>query len=108
VAGFLVELFAHHGYECYDAIRWRHWTDENVKFWYAQNAFLYMAKGKGPPQLPVPHGLPFRVVHPKLLDLYQNDPRFIPPRLAVRALRWRVQTATEDVNDWLKGHRKPR
>jgi hypothetical protein len=59
---FWAELFATHGYECIDAIRWRHWTDQCVEFWYAQNSFLYVAKERAEldllGQVGVPRGSP--------------------------------------------------
>jgi SAM-dependent methyltransferase len=98
---FWAELFAGYGYECVDAIRWQHWSDERVLFWYAQNAFLYVAKDRAPLDLQAPDGLPLRVVHPDLLAR-RLDPRFVPWRLAVHALGWRARGAARRANERLK------
>lgn len=34
-------LFAEHGFECFDVIRPRFWSDEQVGWWYRQNALMF-------------------------------------------------------------------
>jgi SAM-dependent methyltransferase len=98
---FWADLFAGHGYECVDAIRWRHWTDEQVEFWYAQNAFLYVDRDRMSLDLAAPVGLPLRIVHPDNLAR-RMDPRYVPWRLAVGALGWRARGAVRKANGRLK------
>jgi SAM-dependent methyltransferase len=100
---FWADLFAAHGYECVDAIRWRHWADEYVEFWYVQNAFLYVAGDRAPLDLAAPIGLPLRIVHPGNLA-HSLDPRYMSWRLAVEALRWRARGASRKVQKQLKRH----
>jgi SAM-dependent methyltransferase len=100
---FWADLFVDHGYECVDAIRWEYWTDERVEFWYAQNAFLYVAKDRAPLDLGGPIGLPLRVVHPGLLGR-RLDPHYVHWRLAVAALRWRGLGPVRKAAKRLKRH----
>ncbi len=100
---FWADLFAGHGYECVDAVRWRHWTDEDVEFWYAQNSFLYVAPDQAPLDLDAPVGIPFRIVHPGNLER-RLDPRHVPWRLAVAALRCRARGAVQKATRRLKRH----
>lgn len=95
---FWAGLFAGHGYECIDAIRWRYWTDERVEFWYAQNAFLYVAGDRAPLDLVAPVDLPLRIVHPDNLAR-RLDPRYVPWRLAMKALSWRARGAVRKVTE---------
>jgi len=53
-------IFATHGYRPVDLIRARVWDNPEVRPWYAQNMFLYVADGVG---LEGDH-LPMRLVHP--------------------------------------------
>jgi SAM-dependent methyltransferase len=89
---FWADLFASHGYRCVDAIRWQHWTDERVEFWYVQNAFLYVAEDRAPLDLVAPVSIPLRIVHPGLLAR-RLDPRYVSSRLAVSALTGRARRA---------------
>jgi SAM-dependent methyltransferase len=100
---FWGSLFASHDYECVDAIRWQHWTDERVEFWYAQNAFLYVAKDRASLDLAAPVGLPRRIVHPDNLAR-RLDPRHVPWRLAVQALKWRARGPIRRAEKYLKRH----
>ncbi len=40
--GYWAKKFKKHGYIPVDCIRRKIWTNENVRFWYAQNSFLYV------------------------------------------------------------------
>ncbi|HEY5194063.1 MAG TPA: methyltransferase domain-containing protein [Solirubrobacteraceae bacterium] len=93
---FWAELFAVHGYECIDAIRWQHWTDQRVEFWYAQNSFLYVDKKRAQLDLSAPVGTPLGIVHPGNLARHM-DPRYVSSRLAAEALVWRVRRASKKV-----------
>jgi SAM-dependent methyltransferase len=86
---FWAGLFAAHGYRCLDAIRWTHWDDPRVEYWYAQNAFLYIREGHPSLELPARGEIPFRVVHPDNLARRLN-PRYIRAELALRALAFRA------------------
>jgi hypothetical protein len=83
---FWADLFASHGYRCLDAVRWRHWTDERVEYWYAQNAYIYAAEGAVVP-LPAAVDVPMAVVHPAVLRL-RADPRSASVASAMQTLAW--------------------
>jgi SAM-dependent methyltransferase len=40
-------LFASNGYEAYDVVRPKIWTDDKIPAWYRQNIILYLAPGIG-------------------------------------------------------------
>lgn len=42
--GYWAEKFKKHGYVPVDCIRRKIWTNENIRFWYAQNIFFYIDK----------------------------------------------------------------
>jgi SAM-dependent methyltransferase len=93
--GFWADLFSAHSYRRVDAIRWEHWDDERVEWWYAQNAFLYVAHGRHF-SLPAPTGVSMNVVHPAFLA-GRLQPQSIPPTVAISALAKRARRATRDV-----------
>jgi len=81
---YWAELFGRHDYVSVDCIRDRFWCDENVEYWYAQNAVLYVRRdrldqGVGATTLREAFsrarpGMPLPLVHPlRYLDL--ADPR---------------------------------
>jgi SAM-dependent methyltransferase len=85
---FWAGLFGNHGYRMLDAVRLRHWEDDRVEPWYAQNAFLFVAEGHDvavQPQL----GLPMRAVHPGVFAT-KNDPKLSSREFAARATAWHV------------------
>ncbi len=43
---YWVKKFAENGYGCFDIIRPKYWNDENVSWWYRQNAFVFVQKSK--------------------------------------------------------------
>jgi SAM-dependent methyltransferase len=47
---YWAQLFAEHELVPFDLFRPVFWDDENVSFWYRQNAFLYLRKGSDPYQ----------------------------------------------------------
>jgi hypothetical protein len=67
---YWAELFGEHGYQCFDVLRWRIWSDERIEWWYRQNILLFAAGEaafelvKGAHEPSVPHSL----VHPVAMD----------------------------------------
>jgi len=63
---YWADLFAQAGFKPIDCIRPALWTDEDVPFWYRQNAILFVGPEStaASPQEPT---MPLRVVHPDLL-----------------------------------------
>jgi len=59
---YWANLFSEFGYECYDAIRPRIWSNSKVQWYYAQNCLLFASAGTAP-GLGVP-GVPTPLVHP--------------------------------------------
>ena len=65
-------LFAKHGFEVIDTIRWQVWTDPSVTWWYKQNILLYASEPalKANPKLKsarnaTPPDAPIHIVHPE-------------------------------------------
>lgn len=95
---YWIAQFDRHDYVAVDALRPRIWADESVKYFYRQNALLFVkrdrladlpelaseaAESKGPVRA---------IVHPKLYDVYRSRDvtRFVPPiarRAAARIRR---------------------
>lgn len=65
------ELFAGHGYVPVDALRARYWHDDEVAWWYRQNAYLYVSGETEVPtwasEIGSGFSFPPDVVHPGLL-----------------------------------------
>jgi SAM-dependent methyltransferase len=98
-------LFARHGYQAVDGLRFRLWDDSEVAFWYKQNLLLFAAADAlaANPALaalaaPAPSG-PIAVVHP---ELYRRTLRLSRPRLgrwlkmAPQVLRRSVRSRAEE------------
>lgn len=68
---YWVERFARRDYLAVDCIRRRVWEDPAVEYWYAQNSFLFVARGELEvrPRLrrerELANGFPVSVVHPR-------------------------------------------
>ena len=62
------ELFNRRGYEYYDLIRPKIWKNEKVKWWYKQNIFLVLKKGKY--SLPKTEDI-LNIIHPELFLHYR-------------------------------------
>jgi SAM-dependent methyltransferase len=82
---FWVSLFAERGYSAVDCLRKRLWNDRRVRYFYAQNAVVYVEEDKlqGYPLLAAAHALdptpPLHIVHP---HLYRSAlSRFPPPEV---------------------------
>jgi len=80
--------FAAHGYDPYDVVRPRVWSDPRVAFWYAQNTILYVDRSHAPtlPALgaPAPADPSLDLVHPALhvRDHTTRKPPPPPPSLS--------------------------
>ena len=80
--------FAAHGYDPYDVVRPRVWSDPRVAFWYAQNTILYVERSHAPtlPALgdPAPADSSLDLVHPALhvRDHTTRKPPPPPPSLS--------------------------
>lgn len=66
---YWMALFAEHGYQAVDCLRWRWWDEARIAWWYRQNAFVYVDREKlaDYPRLAAEattQRLPQRVVHP--------------------------------------------
>lgn len=70
---YWARLFAERGYRCYDVIRPRFWADDDIPYWYRQNALLFVRDGAGLPRDALDAatrwgpGEPPALVHPTLL-----------------------------------------
>lgn len=42
--GYWIALFRERGYVCVDCVRGRFWNDDRVAWWYAENAFFFVAE----------------------------------------------------------------
>jgi SAM-dependent methyltransferase len=82
---YWIDLFKKRGFVAIDCIRDRIWTDENVRFWYAQNMFMFVhndmlakdARLKG--LLAQNKNKPVSVIHPGLYyGKVANDMRDMP------------------------------
>lgn len=71
---YWASLFAERGYEFVDCVRPVFWDDGRVRYFYAQNAFLYVEDGSGFETGP---RMPMRCVHPAL---YEAARRSFPAR----------------------------
>jgi SAM-dependent methyltransferase len=85
---FWAELFASHRYRLVDAVRLRHWDDDRVEPWYAQNAFVYVGEGQAV-ALEARPGLPMRAVHPGVFAT-KLDPRLASREFAARSTVWHL------------------
>lgn len=86
---YWAEKFASHAYRVIDAIRPEVWSDDSVKFWYRQNAFLYASDGAFSTNARLRDALAgtdtrmLDLVHPELLAHRNQQPtvemsRFLP------------------------------
>jgi len=103
---YWAEKFADRGYALADLIRPHCWTDENVAYYYAQNAFLYVRQERLSdwPQLesmllPTNHWT-LRCVHP-LRWQEANDPQRLPLRLVLRAAPHAFYKAAQRRLQWI-------
>lgn len=66
---FWKELFAAHGYSCFDVLRPRIWDMPEVEFWYRQNTLIFVRSAVLDrfPHLPDVSDAPLDVVHPVML-----------------------------------------
>lgn len=78
---YWVNLFAQHGYACFDILRARFWTDEKISWWYRQNMLVFAAPGRAD-TLPVLAGhqtavasLPLDVAHPRFVEHFRETLR---------------------------------
>jgi SAM-dependent methyltransferase len=106
--GYWIRRFETAGFECLDCVRGAFWDDAAVAPWYAQNAFMFVAKDavSGYPMLAqeaASNSLAMRdLVHPRLhrarIDELSNPEHYsiravtkVFPRLLARALRRRFR-----------------
>lgn len=74
---YWAQRFRDAGFECFDPVRLRTWTDNRVAYWYSQNALLYVR----PERVKIEPGLageppvspPVRLVHPDLYSAVMAD-----------------------------------
>jgi SAM-dependent methyltransferase len=77
---YWAKIFARHDYLAYDVVRSQIWRDDRVRYFYAQNALLYVRAAAAPSytRLPAPtSGPPLSIVHPKLFRRVRET--FPPP-----------------------------
>lgn len=86
---YWVDRFEAKGYSCYDIIRPQVWGNDEVRFYYQQNAFVFVKKSTISAQQEVflnqSRSFGYDVVHPKLYDRVRN-PENISLRNVVRFL----------------------
>jgi SAM-dependent methyltransferase len=96
------KLFADHGYQLVDCIRWRVWDQKEVEFWYAQNCFLFVQRDllSASPRLLAEQArakeMPRSIVHPGFLGRFGAES--LTPRQLLRlfpgsfkhAVLWRL------------------
>lgn len=64
-------LFKEHGFACFDTIRPLIWENEEIEFWYRQNALLFVRGAPGKSPATVDWG-GHDLVHPKHYDSYRR------------------------------------
>ncbi|MGA9752032.1 MAG: class I SAM-dependent methyltransferase [Acidobacteriota bacterium] len=79
--GYWIDLFADCSFALHDCIRPMLWTDDEVEFWYAQNALLFRKA-----DLPLPLGM---VTLPSFQGMPLAHPRAWAEKTAPRAVSWR-------------------
>ena len=79
---FWAEEFARYGFQPYDLFRPVFWGDEDVRFWYQQNCFLYVKEGSelaiklgDAGHYPLKNLAFMNCVHPRLYARYTKPPR---------------------------------
>jgi SAM-dependent methyltransferase len=93
--GYWADHFERHGYHCIDCIRPRLWENEQIQFWYAQNALLFVSSETLSTNsvLRLEHaragGRPMPIVHPRTLELHN------PVGMLRRLQRWGIVTEDE-------------
>lgn len=66
---YWARLFVERGYEVHDVVRSCFWNDEKIPFWYKQNTFLFVERGRRQElklRTERVTALPLRLVHPEL------------------------------------------
>jgi SAM-dependent methyltransferase len=70
---YWAERFGRHGYEVFDLLRPRLWSDPRVNFWYRQNLLLFARPDSLPGLVPSRHEA-LDLVHPELLAQRRRQP----------------------------------
>jgi SAM-dependent methyltransferase len=71
------KLFNEKGFIAYDILRYKHWEDENILWWYQQNMILYVKEGDPRFRMFVPSKNLLPLVHPKLFRKKIFKPKFM-------------------------------
>lgn len=71
------ELFAKQNFEAYDILRKRFWVNENIKYWYRQNMFLYARSGSISHMNFTPDNILHSYIHPELYLEKENERLYI-------------------------------
>lgn len=92
---YWINLFSQQGYEVIDFLRSHFWDNLKVEYWYAQNMFIFIQKGRIDDYPLVQQtaakesSLPLRIVHPRLYEPlgYYMQPENVGFKTA---LRWAI------------------
>lgn len=78
--GYWAERFAERGYQAYDLIRPRVWTDDRIAFWYRQNVVVYVRTGSEIALGDLPPASPSQldVIHPALFERNMEQQASMP------------------------------
>lgn len=73
---YWARLFSCHGFKCIDWIRWQVWSNDDVEWWYRQNALMFCKESEVArlPELMQRHlvPLPVSVVHPRSYERFNG------------------------------------
>jgi SAM-dependent methyltransferase len=91
---FWRDLFDQRGFAPIDCVRREIWTDPRVRWWYAQNCFLYVRKDALTPALrAADDNLPLRLVHPHLFGYWTSQFDALERRAPWREIASRIWRA---------------
>ena len=66
------DLFESEGFKFYDCLRGKIWNNDKVFWWYRQNIVVFSKE-----RLVIDNDFPVDIVHPELLNQYNNSPYFL-------------------------------
>src|SRR6266550_1728683 len=97
---YWMKCFADRGYQAIDCIRSACWDNPDVEYWYAQNAFLYVAPG-APVTTVSQSPSVVDVVHPKSAEAYveytrDGSARRVGPTTLLRELPRAIRAAVKN------------
>ena len=88
---YWINLFNNEGYDHFDIFRGTLWEEQDVKWWYKQNTFLFVKQTQETPRLPLDHlkaleATPINITHPdnlqgKCFQILENEQRMRTPTI---------------------------